>query len=60
MKKLLKSFRNLDQFGKPIGVNYLSKDKFRTKFGACLTIFLMIQVALFSTVRLVKLISRES
>ena len=54
MKKILRTFRNLDQFGEPIGVNYLGKDKYRTKFGACVTIFLMFCVASFSMNRLIR------
>ena len=59
-KKIGKSFRKLDQYGHPIGVNYDGGETYQTKAGACASIIKFLIIGFYSTIKVLMWVSREN
>ena len=59
-KKIGKSFRKLDQYGHPIGVNYDGGETYQTKAGACASIIKFLIISMYSTVKMAMWMKRSN
>ncbi|EAS00224.3 transmembrane protein, putative (macronuclear) [Tetrahymena thermophila SB210] len=59
LPKIQSGFKRIDLFGKPIGLNYKSQDKFQTVFGGIITILMIIVLCLFFQKNISQFINKE-